>query len=331
MSAQKNNLFFKRIILLAITTIFLLFLFEITLRATYPLYDNYNTEMWRYASESKQLSTFVGHEHVPNQVNLLYGVEIRTNSLGLRADQEYVVPKPDKVTRILVLGDSITMGWGVEYENTYPRILEKLLNKDTTTKIEVINTGVGNYNSVAELATLKKFFYLNPDLIILGFYINDIEQISYPSQISYWIKRNSYVYAFFKDRLINVEFRGRKDARNYYDSLYQDAQLREKLKATLNEIMQFSDDRSIPFVFVNIPEFHQFAEYPFPEVNAFLEEEVLMDKNIKYINLLPVFQQEGIPPEELWVSLEDPHPNAQGQEIIAKTIFGEIKQKIHKG
>ena len=79
-----KNTLTKRTILLCCTIIVLLLFFEIVLRVFYPFYSNYNTEMWRYAVESKKISLFpgLGHEHVPNKSNQLYGVEIRTNSDG---------------------------------------------------------------------------------------------------------------------------------------------------------------------------------------------------------------------------------------------------------
>jgi lysophospholipase L1-like esterase len=90
---------------------------------------------------------------------MLYGVNISTNSLGFRSDREYSQAKKENVTRILVIGDSITLGWGVNYKQTYPKLLENFLNKGSKDKqYEVINTGVGNYNSVNECETPKNTF-----------------------------------------------------------------------------------------------------------------------------------------------------------------------------
>ena len=81
-------------------------------------------------------------------------------------------------------------------------------------------------------------------------------------------------------------------------------------------------EHDIPVIFMNIPEFHQFKEYPFPQVNSFLENDILIQTSMYYIDLLPYFMNKT--PETLWVSHEDPHPNAKGQEIIAKSLYNFI-------
>src|SRR5262245_2259448 len=53
-------------------------------------------------------------------------VHVEINSLGFRGP-ETVQPKPPGELRILALGDSITMGEGVEDEETYARRLENYL------------------------------------------------------------------------------------------------------------------------------------------------------------------------------------------------------------
>ena len=331
-AGKKNNVTIKNIVfnlcLSFITLILILILMEVALRITYPFYKNYNTEMWRYASELKMLSDNAehGHEHVPNKRSAFYGVNISTNSLGFRSDREYSQVKKENVTRILVVGDSITLGWGVNFSQTYPKLLENLLNKGSKDKkYEVINTGVGNYNSVNELETLKKYIHLTPDIIIVGFYINDIERVKYPSKLSYFFLKNSYFCAFIGDKIINAKFGKSYSYKEYYRDLYKDEYLRERLRKAIREIDAIGKKHSIPAVFMNIPEFHQFKDYPFHQINSFLENDILNQTSVYYINLLPYFINET--PEKLWVSYEDPHPNAEGQEIMARSLYNFMLDK----
>ena len=59
-TGKSKNVTIKNIVfnlcLLFITLILILISAEVALRITYPFYKNYNTEMWRYASELKMLS-----------------------------------------------------------------------------------------------------------------------------------------------------------------------------------------------------------------------------------------------------------------------------------
>src|SRR6266516_3569691 len=74
-----------------------------------------------------------------------YKTTIRTNSLGLREDKEYGQKQPDTY-RILAIGDSFTMGVGVDLADTYEKVLERFLqSKSYGRTYEVINAGVPGY------------------------------------------------------------------------------------------------------------------------------------------------------------------------------------------
>lgn len=313
-----------RLVLTVSATFTMIVILELVMRVTYPSYANYNTEMWRYASILKKLSRtpFLGHEHRPNRTATLYGATIRTNSLGLRADRDYPIPKPNHVKRTLVVGDSITLGWGVEYEDTYPKILELKLNNKAGPTHEVVNLGVGNYNTVNELASLKKHLDLEPDLVVCGFYINDIEKVTYPSALQYFLMSHSYLYGFASDRLINLNYRKTKSYRSFYNSQFADAQLTRRLNSALNGMIELTKKKNIPFILINIPEFHQFKPYPFPQVQKFIESIAYANPDVAYIDLLTRLRDED--PTRLWVTREDHHPNALGQELIASAIFEKL-------
>lgn len=84
---------------------------------------------------------------------MLQGVPVMINAEGLR-DYEYDYQRPAGVTRILALGDSVTFGWGVKLEDTYPKVLERLLNGgESRDRYEVLNCGVGNYTPRASSAS----------------------------------------------------------------------------------------------------------------------------------------------------------------------------------
>jgi len=70
---------------------------------------------------------------------------------------------------IVVLGDSIAMGWGVNNDETFSYHLEKKLNK------KVYNMAVSSYGSVREIKKLKLSpFYENSNTIIIQYHPNDI-------------------------------------------------------------------------------------------------------------------------------------------------------------
>ena len=57
--------------------------------------------------------------------------------------------------RILVLGDSVTFGWGVSQGETFSDQMEPLLQEQTGARWQVINAGVNGYNSEQEAIYLR--------------------------------------------------------------------------------------------------------------------------------------------------------------------------------
>jgi len=104
-----------------------------------------------------------------------FSVRFTTNSLGLR-DYE-IEPKPPGSYRVLCVGDSFTMGYGVTLADSFPKRTETLLRTEhPEASISVVNFGVGSYGTIQELSkTVDEGFALEPDLVILQvFPVNDI-------------------------------------------------------------------------------------------------------------------------------------------------------------
>ena len=90
---------------------------------------------------------------------------------GFRRSEPLPPPNPAKF-RIMVIGDSLTYGYGVEEQWTYPRILERKLAGPH--EVEVINLGIPGYNSEDIRQLLEKFYdRLKPDLVLYGICHND--------------------------------------------------------------------------------------------------------------------------------------------------------------
>jgi lysophospholipase L1-like esterase len=93
------------------------------------------------------------------------------NHYGLRRGAPYP-PKRKNVFRIMVLGDSVTYGYGVSDEDTYVRILEQELSK--VYHVEVMNFGFCGANGPQLVRLLRYHAALRkPDLIVYGIFIND--------------------------------------------------------------------------------------------------------------------------------------------------------------
>jgi len=112
--------------------------------------------------------------NAPNRHVAAAGVEYDFNELGMR--ERPVGAKSAGEYRVLLLGDSVTMAWGVPFEDTPGIQLERAASARSGRSVRTLNAGVGGYNTVQELAFLRKFGEaLEPDLVLLLYAGNDQE------------------------------------------------------------------------------------------------------------------------------------------------------------
>jgi lysophospholipase L1-like esterase len=97
-----------------------------------------------------------------------------TNAVGLRDDP--VRPRAEFDERIVVLGDSMIFGHGVDDHESFPNQLEAVL-RESGRNVDVINAGIKGYGTdgyyklwESRLAPLD----LEPDLLIFAIYHNDL-------------------------------------------------------------------------------------------------------------------------------------------------------------
>jgi lysophospholipase L1-like esterase len=147
------------------------------------------------------------------------GVPVRTNRLGFRDPREYELEKKRNTFRILVLGDSVTFGHGSVYEHTYPYLLEQRLKRwKPDVDWQVWNLGVPGYNTSQELAYLDAVGpTYRPDLVIVGFYGNDVVDNREPEAATRWalaasdvksmVKRHLYSFDVYKRVALTIRYR----------------------------------------------------------------------------------------------------------------------------
>jgi lysophospholipase L1-like esterase len=125
-----------------------------------------------------QWDEYVGFVNIPGiegtTVHTDYQMTVHINSKGLR-DREIDYKKEKNTYRIGVFGDSFTFGEGVQNNETYPKLLENLLNADeqlsvSGKRIEVLNFGIGKTGTSHQYAYYQKEGRkYDLDLVIIGF------------------------------------------------------------------------------------------------------------------------------------------------------------------
>jgi len=324
---------------LVISLVLTLLLGEVLVRVVFRQSMDFDMEMWKYATQVKIASDDprMGYEHRPNSRAFLMGIEVTTNRFGLRGG-ETRLEKPANTYRIAVIGDSITMGWGVPQDQTYAVQLERMLNAQRPDcfpqgmRYEVLNLGVGNYNTVQEVTRLRNLgLQFDPDIILLGYFINDAEPVPKPRHG--FLIEHSYLYALTVSRLevlLGRNFRS-LTYEEYYRSLYSNGQSGwQAAQTALRELVRLGHERNIPVVTYLIPELHDLSgTYPFADIHQTVIT-LGTDLGLPVVDLLPAFSGYA-PEEELWVSPTDAHPNALAHSMIAQALYDSLRKRLPRG
>jgi lysophospholipase L1-like esterase len=287
-------------------------------------------------------------------------VEVRTNGCGLRDHREYS-SKRDGVFRILALGDSFTYGFGLKYEDTYLRHLEKLLNNfQSPEQIEIIKAGVPGFQTPHELNYLKHYgLLLNPDMVLLGFIGEDMMYRDLSLRASPHHK--SVIWSLFSARSVGqLEIRMRRSSHLYNlvssFSTSQRAFLRwlvekkandsfvlrsyppkwqkrwNETEGYLNEMYTVLSASDIPLVIVVIPLRIQILLHQFKiDNNRFdIEKPAKLIKGfgatygVPVLDVLPRFL-ESAREGDLYFPV-DGHPNPTGARILAVELDAFLRQ-----
>jgi hypothetical protein len=150
---------------------------EVFIRFKNSSMNNYDIEMWRYSNELKikSTSTELDFDHRRSSSALLQHVYIKINDWGLRGDD--IKPLAPGQRRVLLLGGSITLGWGVAEDQT----LASLLRQKFVTcgaEVQVLNAGIGNYNAARYVSRFfKELSALEPTDIVVQYFVRDAEAL----------------------------------------------------------------------------------------------------------------------------------------------------------
>lgn len=260
---------------------------------------------------------------------------VKTNRFGLRDDE--VQDKTNFEKRILVLGDSMTFGHRVNGDEAFPNQLEKIF-KEQGRRIDVINAGIKGYGTDQSY----KFFTtrlrsLKPDLVVFAINMNDVfDNINLP------------LYTIEEEKLVPV------DARKNW--LYISARV-------YNLLPKFIQKRNLPrFIFERLANrdwFH--VRYNIEDKELFVWsikkvylqlaqlQKIAENDNFKLLivgipyrdNIREAFswlEKDGIwffnaHKDDVWREQEDVlffendnHFSIKGNEVLAKKLYGFLKQ-----
>ena len=322
----------KYCILFTLSLLVAFFVAEVAFRIYSSFTLNYDVEMYKYAKKLKRKSDIPGlsHEHIPNKSAKLMGVKVSINSMGFR-DDELPEEKDVDELRIMVVGSSATMGWGVENDSVFTTLLEDELKTSFLEKqVTVVNAGVGNYNTVLEAILFRQTYErVQPDMVILHYAINDAEDIS-PKSSNFFV-RNSYLVAHFylKIKQLTYESEYNSLAEYYKATFADDAPGWVASRKAVLEIKSVCEQNEWPFFVIIQPDLHDFSKDS-PQFDCHKIMNGFFNQNgIHAIDMFgPYAEASSKDRTKLWVTAGDPHPNALGHQLIFQAILAKTKKTI---
>ena len=306
-----------------------LFLLEVGLRVVNPWGMDF-FHWLPYHMQGMVDDSELGYVH-PKSVSYRLGKNLVTlNSHGLR-DKEIPYEKPPGEKRILLLGDSVTFGWGVSDGEPFADQMEPLLKSVTGRSWEVINAGVNGYNTEQEATYFRiDGVRYEPDVVVLTYLDNDLEPIvdpnfttwrrypSWPSSLPEALNRLislSYTYQagnmFMRARQLAAQRAGEVPT-DSGQKLTQDPRWLAS-KGHLERIARLCAQQNIKFIV---------AAFSIKDPGFFSE---LQKSGIDTVSLSEAFAH--LPEDLQYLSKVDPHPTAVAHRNMAEVLVSELSHR----
>lgn len=271
----------------------------------------------------------------PNALGLYKGQVHRNNRHGFRGPEPSLT-KPEGIFRIVVIGDSVTMGEGVRVEDAYAARLERILQGAGDGRFEVINLGLSGLNLRQSLDyRLRIGLKFDPDLLVYGFTVNDLEALP-----SYRMTRRATPSAS-ASRLLELVRSGRRGIGERFAlrGSYR-AELEENYFANPAVWFEFESDlrRLALTAKIHGACVQVLLHAHLADQRAWLEplfariERAANEQGLHVTSSVPDFA--GVDVESLWIGPFDAHPNAEGHRLLAQALargLASLPEECWKG
>lgn len=270
-----------------------------------------------------------GYRFMPNQDIYRFGNRIYFNSNGLRSEEISEEPASG-ITRILCIGDSITYGGTLtDQEETYPYILERLLNENNNTRFEVLNASAPSWGIQNEEVYLRKFGLYNSSIVVLQLGRGDLFSPKSSSEVvgrSATYPNKKFTFALGEVLSRHVFSKG-KAIRTKENKTLTPSKILEDNMQSLERIAELIRNNKASLIVIYVPNMQEIKN------NHFLLQPVdktLYDTveklNAPFLNFTDEF--EGFGNGEAF--RDQVHPNPDGNRIIAKVLADLILNGLNK-
>jgi len=298
---------------------------------------------------------FVPRRTVVNRNPARFPHRITVNALGYRGP-ELSLPRGEGTTRVFFAGDSFTWGDLVHDEETLPAQVHARLS-ESCPGAEAVNAGVGGTTIVGQSEMIRRGLILDPDLVVLTFYDNDIAEMSpprfwelmednrrrksaFPLSLVYSALNSTAIWPVARraatrlGRLGGKGMAGKTEHAERTDEVWQAQMpaLREEYARYLAVIARELEEEGIPLVVVAYPS-HLSLEEPDTYFNhSEWLEDLAHSLDIPFLGLIPTLREAELALEELYFLPWDGHPRPVGYELAADAVarfLSELEPRLN--
>jgi hypothetical protein len=258
------------------------------------------------------------------------------NNFQLRDNKNYTIAKKSGVTRIGVLGDSFTFGYGLNnVEDRFSNVLEKKLQA-AGKKVEVYNLGVSGLDTCGEIDQFKKMQSFDFDIMILQYYTNDIQPCNgmstgtkiliaanhNVSPLFAWIVDRSYLINYLYWKITAAHQTTFTALRNADLAQYHNppvVKLETQSLTSISALMKGTEGNK-PVVIIIFPNLSVLGpHYPAKYANQVIHQMVAKANFSYIIDLLPDLINKK--PQDAMVNPYDNHPNKYVNQLAADKLY----------
>ncbi len=264
------------------------------------------------------------------------GVLFENNRHGFRGPERSFA-KPANGFRVAVIGDSVTMGFGVLYEETYAgRIEEPLAARLPGRDVEVLNFGLSGLETRAVVRRFEELaLRFDPDFVVYGFTLNDIEGPAY--RHSFEGRDRTYKHSneslFHTWRILGPKWVVLSDIlfapRGSYvhelrDNYFENPPAWQAVLAGFDRLRELADSRG----FCTLMLIHTRLEalnalHPYHDFYAQIEA-AAKARGFHPATTYDVF--DGKLNTDYWITAFDAHPNGEGHGLLAEVLMREMER-----
>ncbi len=251
------------------------------------------------------------------------------------------VRKAPGTIRVFALGASTTFGWGVRQEDTYERVLERMLNDTaratgTAARFEVVNGGIIGFNLRQASRYLQRIVRRwQPDGFIVAYTFNDawnrfgsagappLARVLAGVRAKNLLRRSA-LYDWLVDVVAGRGYAAAARRGGAAAALFQTADGAASpadladFRATLDTLREAAHGVHAALALVLPAARDQGPPWPRQaEMAAFARQE-----SLPLLDLFPAFEAAGA--DSLYLSGDAVHPSARGHGLIARLIYAEL-------